>query len=142
MRSPINPVDKHIGARIRMRRLQIGLSQEALAETMGLSFQQVQKYEKGMNRVGGSRMAVIADALQVAVGFFYQGAPGTDTSQPAHADSEFSLMDEFMASRDGLIIARAFVRIPDPKIRATIAASIKNICEAMEPERKTIMAAE
>jgi transcriptional regulator with XRE-family HTH domain len=128
----MNAIDKHIGARIRMRRQQLGVSQEKLAEALAVSFQQVQKYEKGQNRVGGSRMARIAEALQVEVGFFYQNAPGTDTSRPA--GGEYSLMDEFMASREGLIIAQAFVRIPNPRIRATIAASIRNICEAMEGE--------
>lgn len=130
--SRMNDIDKHIGARIRMRRQQLGISQTMLAEALGVTFQQVQKYEKGMNRVGGSRMAVIAKALDVDVGFFYQGAPGSDPSQPQ--GGEFSLMDEFMASREGLIIAQAFVRIPNPRVRATIAASIRNICEAMEGE--------
>lgn len=130
--SRMNDIDKHIGARIRMRRQQLGISQTTLADTLHVSFQQVQKYEKGQNRVGGSRMAVIAKALEVDVGFFYQNAPGTDASQPQ--SGEFSLMDEFMASREGLIIAQAFVRIPNPRVRATIAASIRNICEAMEGE--------
>ncbi|WP_439392384.1 helix-turn-helix domain-containing protein [Bradyrhizobium sp. PMVTL-01] len=139
MKQP-NSIDKHIGTRIRMRRMQLGLTQEKLADALGVSFQQVQKYEKGTNRVGGSRMAEIARLLDVDVGFFYQGAPGADTSKLAGA--EFSLMDEFMASREGLMIARAFVRIPNAKVRATIAASIAALSEAMEPAPLTIMAAE
>lgn len=144
MRAKRNPndhsIDRHIGARIRMRRMQLGISQEKLAEALDVTFQQVQKYEKGDNRVGGSRMAAIANTLDVAVGFFYQDLPGTDTTRPQGA--EFSLMDEFMASREGLIIAQAFVRIPNPKVRAAIAASIKNLSDSMEPEPKLIMAAE
>lgn len=130
--SRMNDIDRHIGARIRMRRQQLGISQEKLAEALRLSFQQVQKYEKGQNRIGGSRMAVIAKALEVEVGFFYQGAPGSDPGRTN--GGAFSLMDEFMASREGLIIAQAFVLIPNPRVRATIAASIRNICEAVESE--------
>ena len=136
----INPVDRHIGSRIRMRRMQLGLSQEKLAEHLGLTFQQVQKYEKGKNRVGGSRMAEIAGFLEVEVGFFYQGAPGTDPGQPRHALA--STMDEFMASRDGLIIAEAFVQISDPVVRHAVASAIGQIGRALAPKNVTLMAAE
>src|SRR5882724_2198567 len=98
-----HPTDTHIGARIKMRRRQLGISQAELGDRLNLTFQQVQKYEKGTNRVGGSRMAEIAGILGVEVGFFYQGAPGTDvTVARGPVDST---MDQFMATKDGLIIA-------------------------------------
>jgi transcriptional regulator with XRE-family HTH domain len=134
-----HPVDRHIGTRIRMRRLQLGMTQGELGEALGVSFQQVQKYEKGLNRVGGSNLAAIADKLGVAVGFFYQGAPGQEGAQPASAEA--LLMDQFIASRDGLIIARAFVQISSPKVRAIVASSIAALLQAaMEPERRQVAA--
>jgi transcriptional regulator with XRE-family HTH domain len=139
-RTSPNPIDKHIGTRIRMRRLQLGMSQEALAGDLDLSFQQVQKYEKGKNRVGGSRLARIAELLGVDVGFFFQGAPGTDTGHPAVRIE--STMDEFISSKDGLIIAEAFVQIADPNVRHVIASAISQISRAMAPKPIILMAAE
>jgi transcriptional regulator with XRE-family HTH domain len=139
-RSSPNPIDTHIGTRIRMRRLQLGMSQDKLAEGLGLTFQQVQKYEKGKNRVGGSRLARIAQLLGVDVGFFFQGAPGTDTGHPlARIDST---MDEFISSKDGLIIAEAFVQIADPNVRHVIAVAISQIGRALTPKPIILMAAE
>lgn len=135
-----NPTDKHIGARIRMWRLQLGLSQETLAEGLNLTFQQVQKYEKGTNRVGGSRMARIAELLQVDVGFFFQGGPGSDPTAPGTLVE--STMDEFMASKDGLIIAEAFVQIADAQVRHIIANAVAQIGRALAPKALTLMAAE
>lgn len=116
-----NPIDKHIGARIRMRRMMLGISQEKLGEALGLTFQQVQKYEKGANRVGGSRMQQIATVLQVPVGWFYEGAPGgTVAIAPA---SDFTTT--FLADRQGLAIARAFVAITSPEQRNAIVAMVQ-----------------
>lgn len=134
-----DPVDRHIGARIRMRRIQLGISQEKLAEGLGLTFQQVQKYEKAKNRVGGSRMAKIARVLEVEVGFFYQGAPQPGSPPGPAADPA---MEDFMASQDGLIIAKAFCRIPDPQVRRIIALSIGKIGRVMTPKPVTLRAAE
>ena len=138
MKKNIHPMDIHIGSRIRMRRNQLGMSQEKLAEGLGLTFQQVQKYEKGMNRVGGSRMAAIAELLGVDVGFFYLNAPGASGSHTL-ADST---MDDFMASKDGLIIAEAFVQIVDPDVRRAVATAIGMIGRALAPKQVTLMAAE
>ena len=71
-----DPIDKYVGSRIRMRRIMLGMSQEKLGDALGLTFQQVQKYEKGTNRVGASRLQQIADVLQVHVSFMFEGAPG------------------------------------------------------------------
>lgn len=122
-------IDKHIGARIRMRRHELGISQEKLAQPLGLTFQQVQKYENATNRVSGSRMAQIAAILDVDVGFFYEGAMPASWHIPngkngAHAPA---LMDNFMASKDGLVIAEAFVRIKDPEVRHVVAAAVAKI---------------
>src|SRR6476660_9683849 len=70
-----NPVDKYVGSRIRMRRIMLGMSQEKLGESLGLTFQQVQKYEKGTNRVGASRLQQISEILQVPVSFLFEGGP-------------------------------------------------------------------
>jgi transcriptional regulator with XRE-family HTH domain len=101
-----NPVDKHVGSRVRMRRLSLGMSQEKLADAIGLTFQQVQKYEKGTNRMGSSRLQQIADVLRVPVTFFFEGAPGHHKvkgggSSPAD-------LFEFLATSDGLVLSRAF----------------------------------
>jgi transcriptional regulator with XRE-family HTH domain len=110
-----NPVDSHIGLRIRSRRLALGKSQEWLGDQLGLSFQQVQKYEKGTNRVGGSRMVQIANVLQTEPSFFFEGGPPNDTvgapkSVNGKRTSEDPL-DRFMATRAGIELARAFVKI-------------------------------
>lgn len=117
-------IDQHLGARIRMRRLELELNQVDFGEQLGVSFQQVQKYEKGVNRVGGSRLHQIATALDVDVGFFYQGAPG---AKRRHAPAGTSLMDDFLASKDGLIIARAFIAIADPEVRQRVARAIASL---------------
>ena len=74
-----NPIDKHVGARVRMRRMMIGMSQEKLGDKLGITFQQIQKYEKGTNRIGASRLQNIALVLSVPVGFFFEGAPASDS---------------------------------------------------------------
>src|SRR3954468_15383406 len=75
-KKPPNPIDRHVGSRVRMRRMMIGMSQERLGDALGLTFQQVQKYEKGTNRIGASRLQQIAEILQVPVSYFFEGSPG------------------------------------------------------------------
>jgi len=70
-----NPIDRHVGSRVRMRRMMLSMSQEKLGDALGLTFQQIQKYEKGTNRIGASRLQQIAHILQVTVSFFFDGAP-------------------------------------------------------------------
>jgi len=118
MTKKINPIDQHIGTRIRMRRMMLSMSQEKLADALGLTFQQVQKYEKGTNRVGGSRMQQIANALQVAPGFFFQGAPG-QTNGTTH-DAHIALETRFMSLPGALELAAAFDKISDPAARRQI----------------------
>ncbi len=116
-----NPIDKHVGARVRMRRMMIGMSQEKLGENLGITFQQIQKYEKGTNRIGASRLQQISIVLGVPVAFFFEGAPSTgpETDGLAEAQSPAYVAD-FLATADGLSLTRNFMRIPDAKVRRRI----------------------
>ena len=116
-RSP-NPVDKHVGNRVRMRRLMLGISQQNLGGALGVSFQQVQKYENGANRIGASRLQRISEILKVPAAFFFEGAP--NLHQAAHG------MD-FLATSDGLSLTKAFLRIKEPKLRRGIVDLVKEI---------------
>ncbi len=120
-----NPIDKHVGSRVRMRRLMLGMSQEKLADAIGLTFQQVQKYEKGTNRMGSSRLQQIANVLQVPVTFFFEGAPGQpklDGKAPSPA-----YVNEFLSTSDGLALTKAFMQIKDPKLRRSIVNVVEEI---------------
>ena len=123
-----NPVDKYVGSRIRMRRLMLGMTQEKLGDALGLTFQQVQKYEKGMNRIGASRLQHISHILQIPVPFFFEGAPHLP-GQPAaigEASSSAYVFD-FFATAEGLALTRAFMRIKEPKVRRRIVALVEEI---------------
>lgn len=135
-----NPTDKHVGARVRMRRMMLGLSQEKLAAGLGLTFQQVQKYEKGTNRIGASRLQQIAGVLQVPVSFFFEGQPHACEVQFTASADEHHAITGFLTTADGIAIARAFGRIHDPKLKRAIAHMVEQIVEAAaaaaSPERK------
>lgn len=94
MKKVPNPTDAHVGSRVRMRRMMLGMSQEKLGDALGITFQQVQKNEKGQNRIGASRLQQIAGILQVPVAFFFEGAPGSAQSQqrPAEVDALTAFM--------------------------------------------------
>jgi transcriptional regulator with XRE-family HTH domain len=113
-------VDRHVGSRVRMQRLLSGMSQEKLGEACGITFQQIQKYEKGMNRMGASRLHQIARILQVPVEFFYEGVPsGRDSGKPL-ADTSSRSMTDFLGTSDGLELVRAFMAVKDAKVRRRI----------------------
>src|SRR5579859_7542043 len=117
-----NPIDKHVGSRVRMRRMMLGMSQEKLGDSLGLTFQQVQKYEKGANRIGASRLQQISHILQVPVAFFFEGAPqspGQQTSGFSEAPSP-AYVSDFLATSDGLALTKAFMGIKDAKLRRRI----------------------
>ena len=102
-----NPIDKHVGSRVRMRRMMLGMSQEKLGDALGLTFQQVQKYEKGTNRIGASRLQQISQILQVPVAFFFEGAPDVPTARLARATAldeapSPTYVSDFLATSDGL----------------------------------------
>lgn len=118
-----DPVDKHVGTRVRMRRMLVGMSQEKLGEALGLTFQQVQKYEKGSNRIGASRLQQIAQILKVPVDFFFDGAPhsGDPFLQRGFAETPNSSYEsDFLATSEGIQLSRAFMRITDPAVRRKI----------------------
>ena len=123
-----NPVDTHVGSRIRLRRNMLGMSQEKLGEQLGITFQQIQKYEKGTNRVGASRVQAIASVLGVPVSYLFQDAPGSEESlQKGFAEDGAASVLEFCTSAEGLQLNRSFVRIADPKIRRRIIDLVKSL---------------
>jgi transcriptional regulator with XRE-family HTH domain len=122
---PPNPVDRHVGSRVRMRRIMLGMSQERLGEGLGLTFQQIQKYEKGTNRIGASRIQQISEILQVPVSFLFEGSPGSSTHF-GEAPSPAYVAD-FLATSDGLALIRAFTRVPDIKLRRAIVEMVELI---------------
>ncbi len=117
-----NPIDVHVGSRVRMRRMMLGMSQQKLADAFGLTFQQVQKYEKGMNRMGSSRLQQAADVLGVAVPFFFEDAPGGDA-----AILPLPYINKFVASRDGLRLIKAFTRLDSDALRRRIVGLVEEI---------------
>ena len=108
-----NPIDAHVGSRMRMRRMMLGMSQEKLATAFGVSFQQVQKYEKGANRMGSSRLQQAADILGVPVPFFFEGA-GRRAFRADRQRPSPSYVDDFVTTSDGLRLMKAFMRIRLP----------------------------
>lgn len=123
-----NPIDKYVGSRVRMRRMMLGMSQEKLGNALGLTFQQVQKYEKGTNRIGASRLQQIANILQVPVSFFFDGAPDIATRPNEFSEAPSPLyVADFLATSDGLALTRAFMRINDPKLRRKIVELVEQM---------------
>jgi transcriptional regulator with XRE-family HTH domain len=113
-----NPIDRHVGSRVRMRRMLIGMSQEKLGEALGLTFQQVQKYEKGTNRIGASRLHRIATVLGVPIEFFYVDAPhGSYTATGFAEGSSSTYVSDFLSTAEGVQLVKSFLAIKDPKIR-------------------------
>ena len=124
-----NPTDKHVGSRVRMRRMMLGMSQEKLGDALGLTFQQVQKYEKGTNRIGASRLQQISHILQVPVAFFFEGAPTLHMQQDGglkEAPSPAYIAD-FLATSEGLALTKSFMRIKEPKLRRRIVDLVEEI---------------
>ena len=128
-----NPTDKYVGARIRMRRLMLGMSQSALAQGLGLTFQQIQKYEKGINRVGASRLQQIAHILHVPVEFFFEGAPGAMGVKPDAPDTPSLVhVSEFLATPDGLTLVAGFVKIRSAKLRRSIVELVGYLARSQD----------
>jgi transcriptional regulator with XRE-family HTH domain len=125
-----NPIDKHVGSRVRMRRMMLGMSQEKLGNNLGLTFQQVQKYEKGTNRIGASRLQQISQILQVPVSFFFEGAPTNTNTVRVDGMTEApspAYVSDFLATSDGLALTKAFMRISDSKLRRRIVDLVEQI---------------
>ena len=128
-----NPVDVHVGTRMRMRRMMLAVSQEKLGEALGVSFQQIQKYEKGSNRIGAGRLQDIATHLQVPISYFYEDMPGT-TPATGFAEAETSYVSELLTSSDGVELTRAFLKVKDPAVRRRIVDLVKSIAGSSDDE--------
>ena len=127
-----NPIDKYVGSRVRMRRIMLKLSQEKLGDALSLTFQQVQKYEKGTNRIGASRLHRIADILQVPISFFFEGAPATPGSSAKAQAPSPGFVADFLASNDGMSLTKAFVSIDDKKLRRRIVELVEQIASCAD----------
>lgn len=120
-----NLIDVHVGDRVRTRRLALGMTQQKLAAALGLTFQQVQKYEKGANRIGASRLQHISGILQIPVEHFFHGMPGQQRPKGNAPSSTY--VSDFLATEGGLALAKAFTKIKHAKIRHQIAKLVKEI---------------
>ena len=132
-RSP-HATDRHGGNRVRMRRMMQGMTQEKLGQALGVTFQQVQKYEKGTNRIGASRLQHIASIQQVSISFFFEDAPG----QSSILDEPCDYVSGFLATSDGLALTKAYMHIENAKLRRCIVALVKQIAGEDEPEQVTV----
>ena len=117
-----NPIDRHVGARVRMRRMMLEMTQEGLGDALGVTFQQVQKYELGKNRISASRLQHISQILRVPPPFFFEGAAG---GVDGAAESP-SYVNEFLATADGVALTKAFVRIENAKLRRLIVHLVED----------------
>jgi transcriptional regulator with XRE-family HTH domain len=124
-----DPTDKHVGGRVRMRRKMLSMSQTKLGDALGLTFQQVQKYEKGTNRVSASRLQQMAYILKVPVSFFFEDPlkPGVETSPRLGNNNVADYVSEFLTSTGGLALTKAFTRIKDAKVRRAIVKLVEEI---------------
>ena len=124
-----NPIDLHVGSRVRLRRKFLGKSQDALAGHLDLTFQQVQKYERGLNRISASKLFELARALQVPIAYFFEGYTDTDATAafaPSHSEQA---VQNFLATPEGLELAEAFPRIRVPKYRRRIVELVRSLAE-------------
>jgi transcriptional regulator with XRE-family HTH domain len=122
---PPNPIDIHVGGRVRMRRIEIRMAQQVLGDHIGLTFQQVQKYEKGTNRIGASRLQQIGKTLQVPASYFFEGAPGGWEGGEASRTSD--ALVGLLGTREGQTLVNCFRRIPDPEVRRSFVALIEGV---------------
>lgn len=133
-----NPIDVHVGSRVRLRRTMQSMSQEKLGDALGITFQQIQKYEKGSNRIGASRMQQIAEALNVPVAFFFEDAPQPSGAGGLAESSSTSYVVDFLSSAEGIELNRAFVRITNPAIRRRLIDMVRTLAdETGTPKEKS-----
>ncbi len=123
-----NPIDVHVGQQIKQRRSALGISQEQLATALGISFQQVQKYERGLNRVGASRLHDLTRALDVPIGYFFEDAPGSAmSSRGGLREEQQPLEDDILGRRETLELVRAFTRITDIAVRHQVLELVRSL---------------
>ena len=124
-----SPVDTHVGTRIRLRRQILKLSQEKLGAELGVTFQQVQKYERGANRVGASRLWALSQVLEVPVGFFFEGLDGGDFPDGFAEDDQTPIVYDFINSSDGVELAKAVSRIRSKAVRRQILELARSLAD-------------
>jgi transcriptional regulator with XRE-family HTH domain len=128
-----NPIDLQVGNRVRIRRMLIGMSQERLGDLLGLTFQQVQKYEKGVNRIGAGRLFEVSRILNVPIDFFYEGVAAQLAGQSGMSEPEGAPpVMEFVSSGEGLQLSLAFMKIKDAKVRKRVLDLVKSLAEEEE----------
>ena len=128
MREPPDPTDKHVGSRVRMRRLMLDMSQTTLADALGITFQQIQKYEKGDNRISASRLQHMSNILQVPIPFFFEGLPPSPGASKGTAEAPSpAYVSDFLASSDGLSLVKAFMQIKRRDLRSAIVHLVEKI---------------
>jgi transcriptional regulator with XRE-family HTH domain len=128
--SPPNPIDVYVGRRVRMRRIEIDMSQQLLGEHIDLTFQQIQKYEKGTNRIGASRIQQIGKALEVPASYFFEGAPD---GWEGEATNQIPLAHlEMLSTREGKLLVSSFARITDAKIRHSFVGLIQRVASLID----------
>jgi transcriptional regulator with XRE-family HTH domain len=128
-----NPIDQHVGLRIRLRRRELGVSQERLAQSIGLTFQQVQKYERAANRVSASKLYEMARALKTSVSYFFEGLPDVTVGDEGPPEAR-SGVQEFLMTSDGLELAAVFPRLRRPRIRRRILDLVRAMTEEEDEE--------
>ncbi|MDG2570821.1 helix-turn-helix transcriptional regulator [Vibrio parahaemolyticus] len=137
MKKSTGTIDKEIGSRVRMRRVSIGMSQEKLGDMLGLTFQQVQKYEKGMNRISVARLADIGKILNVDIGFFFDGIRSGKSESGFAEGSTPTYVADMMSTPEGLHLVRTFASIKSPKVRKSIVQLVNALASQEEVERSS-----
>jgi transcriptional regulator with XRE-family HTH domain len=135
-RSP-NPVDRHVGLRIRLRRKELGVSQERLADSIGLTFQQVQKYERAANRVSASKLWEMARALKTSIAYFYEGLGDPGAIESPSAAGERQSVHDFLLTPEGMELAAAFPKIRRARVRRRILDLARALAEEAEEIEET-----
>ncbi|RZO68245.1 MAG: XRE family transcriptional regulator [Parvularculaceae bacterium] len=128
-----HPIDIHVGARVRMRRTMLGMSQDKLGDSLGLTFQQIQKYEKGVNRIGASRLFEIAKVLEIPIQFLFEDFDSFTNTPYGFAenapDSDSSMLMDFLSSPEGIQLCRHFAQIEDPRVRRRVIDLVKTLSD-------------
>ncbi|WP_297735890.1 helix-turn-helix transcriptional regulator [uncultured Maricaulis sp.] len=122
-----NPIDIHVGSRVRLRRQLLKMSQEKLGDELGVTFQQVQKYERGANRVGASRLYRLSRVLDVPIQFFFEGLGGATAASGMAEGDQTPIVYDFIQSSDGVSLAESFSRIKDGKVRRRVLELVRTL---------------
>ncbi len=131
-----HPIDTHVGGRVRLRRTMLGMSQDKLADALGLTFQQIQKYEKGVNRIGASRVFEISHVLGVPIQFFFDDFDvntGRSYGFAEHGPDDGMAMMELLNTPEGVQLCKHFASIKDPKIRKRVLELVKSLSDGESP---------